>query len=73
MLDKKKTPGLTPLQIRILKYIYAARGASFKDVLRAFEPLGIKCTDTGRALIDLLNNGLISFENELLPNANLVL
>lgn len=73
MPETLKQSRLSPLQVRILKYVCATQGAPFKDILEAFEPLGIKRSDTGKAIIGLLNSNLIFFENELLPNANLVL
>lgn len=45
---------MSPIQSRIFSFV-GDREPTFKDVLDAFEPLGIKRTDVGRAVINLLN------------------
>lgn len=46
---------MTPIQQRVLGLV-GNGPATFLEILAAFEPLGIKRTDTGRAVINLLND-----------------
>lgn len=44
---------MSPIQSRIFSFV-GDREPTFKEVIDAFEPMGIKRTDVGRAIIGLL-------------------
>jgi hypothetical protein len=46
---------VTPIQQRILGLV-GNSSATFLEIIDAFEPMGIKRTDIGRAVIGLLND-----------------